>query len=75
MAEKFDSNKQANQAMQLAFGRILRIGSRPSQDGDVQQYEQAKRVFFDAAEFLGIDSIVRHSNFKPGWNFGNSVLD
>ena len=62
--------------MQLAFGRILRLCSRPAQQGDVADYERCKKIFMEAAEEEGItakpDDIGTH---VPGWNFGNRVLD
>lgn len=32
----------------LAFGRILRLASRPSQPGDVEEYERCRRIILDA---------------------------
>ena len=50
----FDSNSEATQAMNLAIGRIFRLGSRPFQQGDIELYEEAKRVCLHAAEYLGM---------------------
>ena len=36
--------------MQLALGRIFLLGSRPTQPGDVEEYERCRRVILDAAE-------------------------
>jgi len=36
----------------LAFGRILRLGSRPTQAGDVEQYEECKSLIMDVDYFL-----------------------
>jgi hypothetical protein len=51
---RFDSDSQAKKVMELSFGRILKLGSRPEQPGDIEDYEKAKGVFLDAAEYLGI---------------------
>lgn len=34
----------------LAIGRILRMGARPSQPGDVAEYERCRRIILDATE-------------------------
>lgn len=33
--------------VQMALGRIFALMSRPTQDGDVEQYEAARRVVLD----------------------------
>lgn len=33
---------------ELAFGRILRLGSRPTQPGDVAEYERCRQIIIDA---------------------------
>jgi hypothetical protein len=50
----FDNTTDATKAMNLAIGRIFRLGSRPFQEGDIELYEEAKRVCLHAAEFLGL---------------------
>ena len=52
--KNFDNNQQAEQAMNLAIGRIFLLGSRPEQEGDIKQYEDARYVALCAAEYLGI---------------------
>ncbi len=37
-------------AVSLAFGRLFLLGSRPYQEGDVQQYEMCRKVIMDAAD-------------------------
>ena len=63
-------------ASELALGRILRIASRPAEPGDIAEYERCRAIILDEAEESGIDakptSIGQH---KPGWNFGNTVLE
>jgi hypothetical protein len=62
--------------MQLALGRILRMGSRPYQDGDFAEYERCRAIFMDAAEAQGIKPSTDSSgDSRPGWNFGNSVVE
>jgi hypothetical protein len=36
-------------AIALALGRILRLASRPAQPGDVEQYEDSRRLILDLA--------------------------
>lgn len=35
---------------QLALGRIFRLGSRPTQEGDIAQYEDCRRIIMLCAE-------------------------
>lgn len=39
-------------ALSLSIGRILRMGSRPMEEGDVEMYEKCKLVFMAASEVL-----------------------
>jgi hypothetical protein len=41
--------------VQLALGRIFRLMSRPAQDGDVEQYEAARRVVLDHTDNVVAD--------------------
>jgi hypothetical protein len=64
----FENNIEAEKTMELAIGRILALGSRPFQDGDVQKYEAAKSAFFEAADFLGIQtSFLDNSSFQANY--------
>jgi hypothetical protein len=36
--------------VQMALGRMFRLMSRPSQPGDMEQYEACRRVLLDASE-------------------------
>ena len=36
--------------VQLAIGRLFRLGSRPTQAGDVEVYEQCKALILAASE-------------------------
>jgi hypothetical protein len=51
----FESNEHAETSIKLAIGRILRMGARATQPGDIEMYEKCKWVIMDAAEYLGID--------------------
>ena len=53
--KNFNNNQEAQTAFELAFGRILLMGSRPTKDGDIQEYARCKSIIYDAAEFLGVD--------------------
>lgn len=55
MTSKFNTTQEAQTTMQLALGRILRLGSRPFVEGDIEDYEKTKGAFIDAAEFLGLE--------------------
>lgn len=67
---------EAQKTMELAFGRILRIASRPAQDGDIAEYERCRALILNAANELNISSEIASIGYcRPGWNFGNTVLD
>jgi len=42
-----DLDDLERQAVNCAIGRLFRLLSRPYQDGDVEQYEQCRRVVLD----------------------------
>jgi len=46
------TSSNANQVFELAFGRILRMGSRATQPGDVEMYELCKKLIEQANEYL-----------------------
>lgn len=39
-----------NAAFELAFGRILRLASRPEQPGDVEEYERCRAIIMELAD-------------------------
>lgn len=43
-------------AAELALGRIFRMAARPTQPGDVEEYERCRRIILDA-----------HEPGKPDW--------
>lgn len=46
------SDKDLNNTIELALGRIFRLGSRQTQDGDIQQYEVCRDIIMTASEIL-----------------------
>lgn len=50
----FNSEQEANKAMELALGRIFRIGAREAEAGDIEEYERCKWIIIDAGAFLNI---------------------
>lgn len=56
------SHQEAHAVMQLAMGRIFRLGARATQPGDIEQYEVARRAMLDAADVLGISTFVYRPN-------------
>jgi hypothetical protein len=39
---------ERSRAVGLALGRILRLGARPEQPGDIEEYERCRRVILGA---------------------------
>ena len=42
-------------AAQLAIGRILRMGARPTQPGDVEEYDRCRAIVMEATEDIDRD--------------------
>jgi hypothetical protein len=42
------SPEEKNQLVSLALGRIFRMGARPSQPGDVEEYEKCRAIIMAA---------------------------
>jgi len=59
--------------MNLSLGRIFKLMSRPFQKGDIQQYEEAKAIFIQCAEDLGLKKDVTEFHV-PGTNFGKRII-
>ncbi len=53
------SEQERTTLAQLAIGRILRIGSRPYQEGDVEEYERCKRIIMDLRD--------PETDYAPNW--------
>lgn len=60
----FNTKEEANTSIELAIGRILRMGATPSQPGDIEEYERCKSICLDAFEYLGV-----RNNYQPSHNF------
>lgn len=60
---EFQSKVEAEKTIRLALGRILSIGSRPFQEGDLEQYEKYKWLILNANEYLLGNE--ENSNKKP----------
>jgi hypothetical protein len=39
-----------DETIRLALGRIFRLASRPTQDGDVQEYERCRKIIMDLCD-------------------------
>lgn len=44
------ADQRPNAVISLALGRILRMGSRPTQPGDVAEYERCRGIILDLSE-------------------------
>lgn len=51
-AMKNSTREELETLVKLALGRIFRLGSRPTQPGDVEQYEFCRSLIMDATELL-----------------------
>lgn len=56
-------------AAELALGRILRLGSRPTQPGDIEQYDKCRNFIMDLLDDGYRSPVSLPPN--PGWNFGS----
>lgn len=52
--EEFEnaSTSSLKKITEMAIGRILKLGSRKCQDGDIEQYEKCKWIIMEATEIL-----------------------
>ena len=46
------NRSELNGIIQLAIGRIFRLGARKTQPGDIEQYEQCKQIIMEASNIL-----------------------
>lgn len=59
--------KELEAAKQLAFGRIMRLASRPTQPGDIADYERCRAILMtDAPD----SAFVRPSNYASHYGKG-----
>ena len=43
---------EARRVAELAIGRIFRMGSRPYQEGDLEEYERCRAIAFEAHDTM-----------------------
>jgi hypothetical protein len=43
-------NQERSGLVALALGRIFRMGSRPTQPGDIEEYERCRAIILDAID-------------------------
>lgn len=43
-------NQPTEELALLALGRILRLGSRPTQPGDVEEYDRCRAIILNATQ-------------------------
>lgn len=53
------------QIAELALGRILRLGSRPSQPGDAAEYARCRALILDAIDPAG--TVFEREDPRPNW--------
>lgn len=63
---------EARTMCELAIGRLLRLGSRPEQPGDIEQYHQCRAIVLDLSPIaLGYTSAPDYSpNYSRDHNKG-----
>lgn len=60
-----------SKVIELALGRIFRMGARPTQPGDVAEYERCRAIIMDAAAEEGIQPGTDHQpNYARDRNRG-----
>ena len=67
-----NDEQEAKTQFELAFGRILRMGSRSAQEGDIAEYYRCRELCMDAAEKLN-KNLTDNQGIgvhRPGWNRG-----
>ena len=52
---RFDSVLEAKTTINLSIGRILRMASRPSQEGDITEYYKCKAIIEEALEYIDFE--------------------
>jgi hypothetical protein len=55
------TEQDARQVAQLALGRLFRIGSRPFQEGDVEEYARIRSIVLDCSEVIRSPALTDHS--------------
>lgn len=65
-----DSREEAELAMKLAIGRLFRMGSRTTQEGDIAMYYKCRDIVMEAAEVLGISADTYQHSYARDHNKG-----
>jgi hypothetical protein len=66
------TDQEVKKTMELAFGRILRLGSRPAREGDVEEYERCRAILMAGDFRLRGTSLVDNTpNFARDRNKGS----
>ena len=62
---------EAQRLCELAIGRILRLGSRPYQEGDIREYEDARAVLLEFAPIARQRpcDLTSQVSCHGGWDF------
>lgn len=58
------------QIVELAMGRIFRMGARPTQPGDLEEYQRCRNIVLDICEPVEYDGgfpVHREYDFGPNW--------
>lgn len=50
--------------VELALGRIFRMGARPTQDGDVAEYERCRGIIMDILEGTKFDRPIYEHDYQ-----------
>jgi hypothetical protein len=58
------TNKERNRIMEMALGRIFLLGSRPTQPGDIEQYEKARHALLTAYDEAPFEV---ERDYSPNW--------
>ena len=53
------TKSEAKALINLAIGRIFLLGSRPTQPGDLNNYERMKRIIYQCTDILEKEEVER----------------
>lgn len=57
------TDSEARLILTLACGRLFRMGTRPTEPGDVETYARIRSAALEAADHLGIDLTDNRPNY------------
>jgi len=46
------TEQQRRRAIECALGRIFRLGARPTQPGDIEEYERCRAIILSATDLI-----------------------